>query len=378
MQKILYIANHRLPTEKAYGIQIAKMCEAFASRDANVRIHANDTNSRIELELAAPYRKNNIKEDIFDYYGIKRSFKFKRIRAPDFYLPGKLDQIAFKIKYFISAIILSLYALIKKPDIIYSRDELPIWFLSFFRKSLILEMHNFSQKRTFFYKRIKSKNIKAVAISNGIARELEKIGFDAKNTLVAFDAVDLKDFDINISKTEARKKINLPLDKKIALYSGHFFKWKGADTVIEAAPFLKEVFFVFVGGIKKPAKDNILFLGHKPHKEIPLYLKAADVLILPNLEEEKNSKYYTSPLKLFEYMASSRPIIASDLPSIREVLDEESAVFFEPGNPEKLAQGINKVIQNQNLAESISTRAFDKVENYTWAKRTERILKFIG
>ncbi|OHB19523.1 MAG: hypothetical protein A3F96_00900 [Parcubacteria group bacterium RIFCSPLOWO2_12_FULL_40_10] len=375
MTKILYLANHRLPTEKAYGIQISKMCEAF-------------TDLGHKVVLIAPYRISKVKDDFFRYYNVKDSFQFKKIFSPDFYLPGKLDRIAFQIKYFISAAVLSFYALIKKADIVYSRDELPLYLLSFFRKNLIFEAHKFSKKRAPFYRRFQKKKIKIVAISAGIKKELEKLGFNPEDIILAPDSVDLEDFNIGVSKIEARKKLDLPLDKKIALYSGHFFKWKGVNTLIEAASFLKEVFFVFIGGTEKDIKefkslvknnklDNVLLLGHKPYREVPLYLKAADILVLPNKKEEKISELYTSPLKLFEYMASRRPIVASDLPSIREVLDDQTAVFFEPDNPEQLAESIKKVIWNNHLAETISAKAFEKVQSHTWHKRAERILNFI-
>lgn len=376
MLEILYLANHRLPTEKAYGIQISKMCEAFADLGAKVL-------------LVAPYRISKVKDNFFKYYNIKENFKFKKIFSPDFYLPGKLDQIAFYIKNFISALILVFYALNHRAYIIYSRDELPIYLLSFSRKNIIFEAHKFSKKRILFYRRFQKKRIKIVVISSGIKNEFEKLGFNPENILIASDAVDLKDFDIDISKTEARKRLNLPLDKRIALYSGHLFKWKGASVLIEAASFLKEVFFVFIGGtdrhikefkalVKEKKIDNVLFLGHKPYREIPLYLKAADVLVLPNKKEEKISELYTSPLKLFEYMAAGRPIIASDLPSIREVLDEKSCVFFEPDNPKQLAKSIEKVMNDENLSESVSVKAFEKVQDYTWGKRAKKILAFVN
>lgn len=373
--KLTYLVNQRLPIEKAYGIQIVKMCEAFA-------------NLGLDLELVAPQRKNPFKKNVFEYFGVKKNFKETMLPSLDFYLPGRLDIIAVSLKSFLSAIQLFSYSVLKKSDIIYSRDELPLFFLSFFKKNLVFEVHRFSKRRTLFYNRFIKKRLKIVTISHGLKNEFVKFGFKPKNILVAPDAVDLEDFDINISKTEARKKLNLPLDKKIALYSGHFFKWKGVNTLIEAAPLLKEVFFVFIGGTEKDVKefksliknnklDNILFLGHKPYQEVPLYLKAADVLILPNKKEEKISELYTSPLKLFEYMASKRPIVASDLPSIREVLDEETAVFFEPNSPGQLAGSIKKVIQDDNLAKTISARAFEKVKNYTWQKRVDKILNFV-
>ena len=107
-------------------------------------------------------------------------------------------------------------------------------------------------------------------------------------------------------------------------------------------------------------------------------MKAADALVLPNKKEEKISELYTSPLKLFEYMASGRPIIASDLPSLREVLDENSAVFFESGDSSQLAESIKNILNNENLGRSISSRAFEKVKNHTWENRAKKILDFVG
>src|SRR5574343_570990 len=89
--KLLYISNQRLPTEKAYGLQICKMCEAFADLG-------------IELELLVPTRRNSITKDLFEYYGIRRNFKTKIIPSLDFYWFGVLDRISFSIKQWIAAI----------------------------------------------------------------------------------------------------------------------------------------------------------------------------------------------------------------------------------------------------------------------------------
>ena len=91
MKSLLYVANLRLPTEKAYGIQIAKMCEAFAEYG-------------LKVTLIYPKRNNpNIKENIFDYYSVKKNFISKLVETPDFYWPGIFDIIAVAIKSFISA-----------------------------------------------------------------------------------------------------------------------------------------------------------------------------------------------------------------------------------------------------------------------------------
>ncbi len=396
MKRLLYLSNLRLPTEKAYGIQIAKMCEAFAEAGVNV-------------ELVYPYRKNPIKADIFDYYSIKKIFKATKLPALDFYFFGAFDKTAVGLKSFISAVALVFYALFKKSDIIYSRDELVLFLLSFFKKNLVFEAHRFSPKRSLFYNRFNNSGIKSVAISEAVKKGLVNAGFAPNNILVAPDGVDLILFDINISKESARVKVNLPDDKKIVLYSGHLFEWKGARILLETAKLISNfkfpaplgrgsfnkverqisnvgnILFVFIGGTEHDIKsfrkkaeglDNVLILGHKPHSQIPTYLKAADVLVLPNSASDKISSY-TSPLKLFEYMASGRPIIASDLPSIREILNNQNSVLVKPDDPENMARGIGTILDDIASGDKLTQEARQDVENYTWQKRVEKIMNFV-
>ncbi len=388
--RLIYLANLRLPTEKAYGIQIAKMCEAFAALKFKVE---SEKLKGLTVELVAPHRKNKIKDDFFDYYGIKRNFKFKKIWAPDFYLPGTLNQIAFALKSFISALILSFYTLMHKADIIYTRDEWSAYVLSFFKKNVVFEVHKFSRARNPFYKRFIKVGIKAVVISNGLKSDFVSFGFSGDKILVAPDGVDLRKFDISISKEEAREKTNLPLDKKIVMYTGHLFEWKGADVLLEAARNIEiskyrngEFLFVFIGGTEHDVKEfrkkaeglnNVLILGHKPHRDIPAYLKAADILVLPNSAKEEISSKHTSPLKLFEYMASNRPIVASNLLSIKEILNDENSVLVKPNDPAALAEGIKTVLGDDSLAEDLAKKAFEGIQDYTWQKRAEKIIDFI-
>ena len=118
--KILYIANLRMPTEKAYGYQIAKMCEAF-------------TLARHQVELVVPKRKRLVKEDFYTYYDIHKNFVFKILPSPDFYWPGKLDRVAVILKNLISAVSLFFYIWDTNSDVVISRDELPIFLASFIK-----------------------------------------------------------------------------------------------------------------------------------------------------------------------------------------------------------------------------------------------------
>ena len=377
--KLIYVVNQRLPIEKAYGLQIAKMAEAFAGLG-------------LEVELVAPRRKDPIKKSIFEYFGVKKNFKVTTVSSLDFYLPGKLDILAVNFKSFLSAIQLFLFSVSKKHDLIYSRDELPLYFLSFFKKNLVFEAHRFSEKRKFFYRRFKNMSLKTVVISKGLGNEFLRFGFKPQNVLVAHDGVDLEEFNVDLNKDQARLKLGLSEKRKLVGYVGQLRTLgmeKGIDLAIKSLKSLPDdVNLVLVGGDKKGLdlykelsakeglKDRVLFAGQIKHDLIPLYLKSFDVLLMP-FPDIKHYAFYMSPLKLFEYMASKRPIVATDLPSVREILNEKNSVLVQPESPESLAGGVKLLQGDQNLAESLANQAFQDVKDHTWQKRAEKILEFV-
>jgi len=377
--KIIYLANVRMPTEKAHGIQISKMCEAFG-------------NTGIELELVLPWRFNKMKEDIFNYYGVKNNFKIKKIFSLDL-IPLNIPKICFWIQSLSFSISVFFYLLFstkggsafggKKTDIIYSRDSFLLFLLSFFKKNLICEIHTFPNN-FFLHKKVfkKAKNI--IVITKGLKDSLIKKDIDKNKVLVAPDGVDLEKFNINISKIEARKKLNLPLDKKIVMYIGLFDEWKGHNALLQASKlFDKETILAMIGGTKEQVKklkkeyQNVIFLGYLPYTDLPVNQKAADVLVIPNSGKIAISKYYTSPLKLFSHMVSKRPIIASDLPSLREVLNKNNAILVKPDIAKDLAKGIKYLLKDANFSAKISLQAHKDVQKYSWSNRVKKIIDFI-
>ena len=402
--KFIYFANARIPTEKAHGIQIIQMLSAFANFQFSISNFQTNPklkiqNPKVDVELIIPRRFNKIKEDPFEYYGIERNFKLKKIPCLDLIIfdkyIGHLGLWIESVSFFISVIFYLVFSLIKEgrvPEIIYTRDKflLP---LTIFWKNIFFEVH--ALPRNYFIYSLFIKRLKGIIVITSFLKEflIEK-GVSPQKIMIAPDGVELEKFDIECSKTEARKKINLPEDKKIILYTGHLYKWKGGALLLEAARKFEtlnpkfETLFIFVGGTKEDVKsfkfqvlsfkiDNVLVVGHRPYSEIPYWLKAADVLVLPNSGKEDISKLWTSPLKMFEYMASKRPIVASDLPSLREILSEKNSILVEPDNPQALARGIGEILLNPQLSNRISTQAFSDVQKYSWQKRAEKICQKI-
>ncbi|MDP2910215.1 MAG: glycosyltransferase family 4 protein [bacterium] len=361
--KIAFISNNSPTTKKAHGLQIAKMCEAFARNG-------------VEVELILPDRSRKVtKSDYFGFYGIDNIFKLTKLSVWDLVRFGKLG---FLLTSFSFARAAKKYISERKFDAVYSRDPFLFIFLKKGDISAFFEAHKNINK--FLFKKILENARGVVSITNSLASNLRAIN-PRSNILVAPDGVDLEQFNLDVSTQVARIKVGLPTDKKIILYSGNLkLAWKGVETIVGAAKsFGDDTLFVLVGmgGDWQRNAKNILVVDYKPHSEIPLWLKAADVLLLPNTAREKISRLYTSPLKLFEYMASGRPIVASDLPSLREILDPANSVLVKPDDPIALSEGIKKIFSDNKFAENISKEALDKVQNYSWLKRAERIIEFI-
>lgn len=376
--KIVYIANARIPTEKAHGLQIVKMCEAFANLGARVT-------------LIIPGRKNIFATDIFSYYSVKNNFQVEYISLPD---ATNLRIVGFWINQLLFSFAVFFKKLNHKEDlIIFTRDELTGWLLRKRGLLVFYDMHGFPEHKRWFWK-IAMRAMNGIITTNKwkIGQCHLIFGIAKDKMAVAPNGYDPALFEIDKSKTELRKELNLPLDASIVMYTGHLYDWKGAYILAEAASLRPNLIFVFVGGTTKDIvrfkekyenSRNILILGYKPYQEIPRYLKAADVLVLPNSAFSKEvrfsvySRFDTSPIKMFEYMASGVPIVASNLPSIREILNEKNAVLAEPDNPQDLANKIDYVLQNPEISQQLAREAKKTAKNFTWLKRAENILKFI-
>ncbi len=369
---IKYITDVRIPTSRAAGYAIMKMCESFSLNGAAV-------------ELIIPNKKDaDLLGDPFEYYKIRSRFKLRKVRSSDFLSStwnfGKM-LYAIDLATFLLSVRFSVK--IEPKDIIYTRDYLVT--LIFPKKSVYLELHDIP-KSDFLFKQSVKKAKKIFVLTRFIKDSLVRVGANPANIHVIPSGVDIQDFDIQLDQSSARKQLGLPLDKKIVVYTGHLYDWKGVGTLFDAAKVLKEVLFVFVGGVEPEINkfkqesaglDNVSIVPYLDRSIIPIYLKAADILAIPNSGKSKISSEYTSPLKLFEYMASGRPIVASDLPSMREILNDNNCVFAKPDDAGSFAFAIGSLIEDSDKSSRIAQKSSEDVKKYDWSKRAENILNQI-
>ncbi|MBI5327786.1 MAG: glycosyltransferase [Deltaproteobacteria bacterium] len=290
--------------------------------------------------------------------------------------------------------LMAYFAKWKKADVIYARDYLMPYWTAQMGIPTIAETHveptDFYQKQKL-YEATKLYSFKAlVSISGILADQFVEAGVPKRKITVEQDGVDFSAFSFFDNSEILRTKRDLLQQRKaIALYAGHLYDYKGIPLILQAAERFPDISFVLVGGweedirrIKKAADDkglkNIKLVGFIPNNSVSVYLKAADILLLPYSAEHHQAKT-TSPLKLFEYMASGKPIIAAALDNIVTVLTHKrNAFLFNPDDIDSFSDAIKTALTNAAESEMVSKQACFDVKQYDYRERCSRILRFAG
>lgn len=363
---ITYLANIRFPTEKAHGIQIAKMCEAFVKKG-------------VAIELVVP-RARFKGGDPVAFYGLSPGFPVRYIAAPSFF---PATRFGYVISAFFFGIASAFYVRHRNPDIVYSIDFDPVsfFFLPFVRQPYFFEMHgpHYGVLWSMLFRRMRG----TITINEAIKREILKaFPFMRQENILVFpngtDAVPPP-----CAKDEARRRLFLPTQKKIVVYTGSSLDWKGIGIIIDAARLERETLFVLVGvaalDLEKTQGDkvplNVMCVGRKPFPEMPLWRAAADILLVTGTKRDTYSYHHTSPMKLIEYLGAERPIVASRTPAIEQIVSEAEVYFHEPDNAESLAESIKKAFGDTG---GTVARAREKALRYSWDKRASHIISFIS
>lgn len=366
---IYYIASTRIPSERAYGYAMMKLCEEWGRAGHTVK-------------LVVPDRKHGLRDDPFDYYGLEHTFTVEKLPSSDRLGKGQNSRPGFFADLFSFA---RAIRRIRLPEdaVIYTREYLISFLLP--ARHLFIEMHTATGNR-FLLKRALRRARGVIAISSGVMRSLVQLGIDEKKIFVAHDGADLSAFERAKRDRSVWQTFGIAPEKSIVLYTGHFYEWKGADTLAKAARLLTpDAHVVLMGGVdaelekfqKEYEAQNVSILPHQPQAKIAGFLKSADVLVLPNSAKAEISRLHASPLKLFEYMASGVPIVASDVPSLREILTTDSAFFFTPDDEASLAQVIRAVLSDHRASERAAASQAE-VQKYSWAARAQNISAFLA
>jgi len=396
--KILYFADIRLPLERANGIQTMETCHALAGRGHEVRLV-------VRPDTQTPSR------DPFEYYGLPPTSRLVVERAP-----AKGPQVARRVGYLAYAAARATGG--GHSDVVMTRDlavaslllRLPA------RAPIVYESHGYAPEVSAALPELVSTAHPPdgaklarlgrresyvwqhadgyVAITRGLAESLTaRFGPRARLAVVP-DGSRLTQppqpgTTLRHASTLAHPGTLDPgtLAPCTVGYAGHLYAWKGVDVLLDAIARVPEVRGLIVGGheqepdlarLRALAKelriaDRVTFTGHLPPSTVASQLARADIVALPN-PASAISTHSTSPLKLFEYMAAGKAIVASRLPSLGEVLtDEVNALLVTPGDADALAGGIRRLVNDPALRGRLGGAARDAVAEYSWDRRAERL-----
>ena len=368
--RIAYVANIRLPTEKAHGLQIMEMCRAFARNGHRVR-------------LIVPERAASNPETPWAFYGIEPDFEIVRVPILDFI---RFDRLLGRAGLWLNTLQFLLRArrVVRAfaPDVVYAREA---WYSGLAPEApAIFEAHDFPERVTPLHRRSWKKVSRIVAVTAGLKKAFLAHGVPEEKVLVAHDAVDEATFAVRETKAEARALLGLPKDRFLAVYTGHLYPYKGADDLLEAASETR-AHIVFVGGrpddlarLKVRAQvlglANVTFVGQVPHRLVPTYLRAADAAVLPTRGTDRHASEFLSPLKLFEYLAAGKALIATNLPSAREVLNADSAVLVPPSDPHALAAALNALAASPERVVALEGGSTRLSKAHTWTQRAKDVI----
>ena len=376
MNKLFYIARSRIPSPRANCVQALKMCAGFAAT--------------LPVELVAPYYPEDARRRDFlrEEFALARAFDVRWVPFPHW---G--DRFAVR-GYALAA---AAYVRIRGARLAYSREPWSAYWLARAGVRVGFEAHFLEEDRRHpVWGRLVGDSSLSPAlggifcISRSLVEDYAAAGARRELLHLAPDGVDLQRFEPAVERADARKTLGLPAGQAVVCHSGHLYPGRGIEETLDALTLLPEVLLLLVGGTAddierlrahaaaRGVQDRVRFEGTVPNGKVPLYLYAADALVMPYTSRTPTVRAM-SPLKMFEYMAAGRPIVATDFPVVREVLrDGENALLVPPDSAESIAAGIRRVLDDPDLAGRIALRAGQDVREYAWERRAEKILDVLG
>jgi glycosyltransferase involved in cell wall biosynthesis len=235
---------------------------------------------------------------------------------------------------------------------------------------------------------------KIIAVTPGIKANLESVyQIPGEKITVVPNGANTSLFK-PLEQDACRKDLGLDLETSYVCFVGNLAPWQGVEYLVKAAPSILSRFpdchFLIVGdGVMKnellnlsrdlEIEDKFIFTGVVPYDRVPVYVNASDVCAAPFILA-RNAKIGLSPLKLYEYMACGKPVVASAISGVTEALEgSRGGLSVPPENPVALAEAISTLLENHELRGNMGSKGLNYVtENYSWysiAKQVDGVCK---
>lgn len=282
-------------------------------------------------------------------------------------------------------------------DLVYTWLPQAAWLAGKRKIPAVLEMHDrlTGLAGPWFFRWFLGQKTKKrlLVITRALQKVLEKQIKEAINPQilrVAPNGVDLERYLDLPEAAIAREFLDLP-PRFTAVYTGHFYAGRGMSLLFDLAGQLPEVSFLWVGGkpedvqtwqarVDSAGLKNVILTGFVPKMQLPLYQAAGDVLLMPYENaiagsSGGNSAEICSPMKMFDYLATGRVILTSDLPVLHEVLNYGNAVFCPPMNVDSWAQTIRQLLSDPEQSRMLARQARQDAALYSWQNRARLALE---
>ena len=378
--RIAYIARSIVPSRDANSVHVMKACQAYARLGHRVTLWLPAWREGVEPGV----------RDLRAFYGVEPSFAVRRVPVP----PGGRLQAAWFSAW------LPLLARLGRPALVHSRSLTAAWGAAcLLRMPTLFETHvprpDNPRLAKLFDELAASRHLRGmVAITRALAALVAPTLPPAANLIAAPDGVDAALLTGAPTRDEARRQLGLGGEsRRIAVYTGQLYQGRGVGLILDVARQRPDHLFVLVGGRQGDVEScrrraeglgNVLVAGFRPPAEVPAWMAAADVLLMPYAGRVAtagggDSAAWASPMKMFEYLAATRPILASTLPVLREVLtDGANALLLPYDRPDLWSEALARLAAEPDLAAALAAQARRDAEGYTWEERSRSLLAGCG
>ncbi len=372
--KIAYLSNSDIPSRSANSVHVMKMCQAFARNGHDVTLFGLDGSQEDLLRNETPYT----------FYGVEEVFRLR------FVLPWRHLGRGWVYSWRLFRAMRAL-----QPDLVYGRNFRACVLAAVMGYPMILELHTMNNllalhdKLLFLMLRRSGGFRRIVVISMGLKADLlDAMSVDVDRILVAHDGADAVG---EHHKPQALKRDSIRLQVG---YVGHLYPGRGIELLSELARRLDGMDFHLVGGqpsdIQRVRRllalpDNVVLHGFLPYVHAEAFRAHCDVLIAPYQHKIRSvggtdTSRWFSPLKIFEYMAAGKPIVCSDLPVLREILEHgRTAWLVHPDEAAGWVDALRLLAHDLQLRRRLGAAARQEwADNYTWQGRATRILQGVS
>lgn len=364
--KILFTFENPLPSKEADAEVFMTTASYLASRISTARMHV-------------PQARKTAMDSASDLAGLTL-------------VPARAPLRPAALRHFCCGVTLVFTKEFRQADVIYTRNLWIAWMAMLFGQRVVFDHYRPWSDQipplAYWIYRLMCRRSFLVNISHSdyTREKYLALGIPKEKLVCVRNGFEPQRLQSRVPVNAAKRSIGLPDDRKTVVYTGRLNHRKGLSLVVEAAKRLPDILFVLVGsygnGVIEASAvgiENILVIPWQPADVIGQYVLAADVLLVP--PSWKPLAQFGStvlPLKLFFYMASGRPILAGNTPDVSEVLQHDRNAFLcRPDNLDSLVNGLRILTSDTVLADRIAATALADSADFTWDKRTSRIVDII-